>query len=90
MDAAAFKKFLEHFDKNCGLNRPVVLLIDSVSSHLEMKVFEYASSKGIELYRLHPNATHIMQPLDVGVFGHLKKDGMKCYGVSAETIPIIL
>ncbi|KAH3837176.1 hypothetical protein DPMN_110556 [Dreissena polymorpha] len=56
---------LEHFDKNCGLNRSVVLLIDSVSSHLEMKVFEYASAKGIALYRLHPNATHIMQPLDV-------------------------
>ncbi|KAH3854339.1 hypothetical protein DPMN_096876 [Dreissena polymorpha] len=69
---------------------PVVLLIDSVSSHLEMKVFEYASLKGIELYRLHPNATRIKQRLDVGVFGPLKKGGMKCCGVTADTMPVML
>lgn len=31
-----------------------------------------AKSKGIELYRILPNATHLMQPLDKGVFGPLK------------------
>lgn len=40
-----------------------------------MSVFEDAKSKGIELYRLHvvPNATHLMQLLDKGVFGPLKQ-----------------
>lgn len=73
MDSVAFQKFIQHFDKHCGTERPVILLIDSVSSHVNMNAFEDAKSKGIELYRLVPNATHIMQPLDKGVFGPLKK-----------------
>lgn len=73
MDSDTFQKFLEHFNKHCGKERPVILLIDSVSSHIYMSAFEYAKSQGIELYRLIPNATHIMQPMDKGVFGPLKR-----------------
>jgi hypothetical protein len=39
-----------------------------------MDIFTKASSRGIEIYRLVPNATHLMQPLDKGVFGPLKKE----------------
>lgn len=73
MDSSTFEKFLDHFHLYAGTDRPVVLLIDSVSSHISMSAFEQASNKGIELYRLVPNATHLMQPLDVGVFGPLKQ-----------------
>ena len=73
MDTSTFKLFIDHFDKYAVKERPIVLLIDSVSSHVSMSVFEDAKSKGIELYRLVPNATHLMQPLDKGVFGPLKK-----------------
>ncbi|XP_056003489.1 uncharacterized protein LOC130049641 [Ostrea edulis] len=72
MDSVTFKVFLEHFNTFAGSERPIVLLFDSVSSHIDMKTFEFAKQKGIELYRLLPNATHVMQPLDVGVFGPLK------------------
>ena len=72
MDAATFAKFIDHFDKHAGTDRPVLLLIDSVSSHIDLSVFSEASSKGIELYRIVPNATHLMQPMDKGVFGPLK------------------
>lgn len=47
------------------------LLIVLVVTYLS--AFEQASNRGIELYRLVPNATHLMQPLDVGVFGPLKQ-----------------
>lgn len=73
MDATTFQKFLDHFHLYAGTDRPVVLLIDSVSSHISMSAFELASQRGIELYRIVPNATHLMQPLDVGVFGPLKQ-----------------
>lgn len=76
MDASTFSKFIDHFDKHAGEERPVLLLIDSVSSHVDSLVFEKAKSKGIEMYRIVPNATHLMQPLDKGVFGPLKKNGM--------------
>ncbi|XP_052219882.1 uncharacterized protein LOC127837083 isoform X2 [Dreissena polymorpha] len=72
MDVDTFSKFIDHFDKFAGTDRPVVLLMDSVSSHVDHSVFMKAIARGIELYRLVPNATHLMQPLDKGVFGPLK------------------
>ena len=69
-----FSKFIDHFDKHAGQERPVILLIDSVSSHINMDIFTKAKEKGIELYRLVPNATHVMQPFDMGVFALLKKE----------------
>lgn len=69
MDNAAFKQFLCHF---VGKDMPVVLLIDSFSSHVDMASFEYAQEGEIEIYRLLPNVTRLMQPLDAGVFGQLK------------------
>ena len=72
MDKTTFSRFMNHFDQHAGSERPVVLLFDSVSSHVDHEVFMKAKSLGIELYRIVPNATHLMQPLDKGVFGPLK------------------
>ena len=72
MDALTFVRFIDHFDQHAGTERPVLLILDSVSSHVDMAAFSRAAEKGIELYRLVPNATHLMQPLDKGVFGALK------------------
>lgn len=72
MDKTTFAQFMDHFNKYAGNERPVVLLFDSVSSHVDHEVFMKAKSQGIELYRIVPNATHLMQPLDKGVFGPLK------------------
>ena len=72
MNTEAFSNFLDHFDEFAGKDRPVVLFFDSVSSHINMDLFKKAVSLGIELYRLTPNATQLIQPLDKGVFGPLK------------------
>lgn len=72
MDAETFGQFIEHFD-NARDQRSVLLLIDSVSSHVSMSGFEDAKARGTELYRIVPNATHLMQPLDKRVFGPLKR-----------------
>ena len=73
MNSKTFLEFLKHFNKYACSKRPVILLVDSVSSHMSIEVFTFAKSNGIELYRLQPNATHFLQPLDNGVFGPLKK-----------------
>ena len=67
--------FLDHFHKYAGDERPVVLSMNTVSSHLtcNMDIFSKAISLQLEIYRLIPNATHLVQPLDKGVFGPLKK-----------------
>ena len=72
MDAVTFGKFIEHVDRHAGTERPILLIIDSVASHVDITAFSSASERGIEVYRLVPNATHLMQPLDKGVFGALK------------------
>lgn len=54
------------------LGESVFASFDSVSSHVDHDVFRKAKSKEIKLYRILPNTTHLMQPLDKGVFGPLK------------------
>jgi hypothetical protein len=77
MDVPTFKKFIGHLDKYGEKERPIVLLIDSVGSHVSIECFSEAKEHGIEIYRLVRNATHIMQPLDVGVYGPLKSSWYK-------------
>ncbi|KAJ8039388.1 Jerky protein-like-like [Holothuria leucospilota] len=74
MTQAAFQYwFQHHFLPNIGNERPVVLLIDSHEGHIAYDLFQQAEQSNIHLYRFLPNATHILQPLDVGVFGHMKR-----------------
>ncbi|KAJ8051210.1 Jerky protein-like-like [Holothuria leucospilota] len=71
---AAFQYwFQHHFLPNIGNERPVVLLLDSHEGHIAYDLFQQAEQSNIHLYRFLPNATHILQPLDVGVFGHMKR-----------------
>lgn len=49
------------------------MFLDGHVSHLTYNLSKFCSENGIELIALYPNATHILQPLDVSVFGPLKK-----------------
>lgn len=51
---------------------PVILYVDGHSSHLTLPLCNFCRDKKIELIALYPNATHILQPLDVSVFHPLK------------------
>lgn len=57
-------------EKNIKL--PIVLFVDGHSSHLTYSLSEFCSENGIHLVALHPNATHIIQPMDVAAFRPLK------------------
>ena len=56
---------------------PVVLFVDGHHSHITLELIEYAGGRGVHLYWLPPNCTHILQPLDVGTFGPLKFEWRK-------------
>lgn len=51
---------------------PVIFFIDGHSSHINLHLSEFCKEKGIILTAFYPNATHRLQPLDVGVFHPVK------------------
>lgn len=63
--------FYPHLVKE-GIKFPVVLLVDGHASHINLETANFCNEKKIVLYCLPPHASHIMQPLDVSVFGSLK------------------
>ncbi|XP_031353826.1 uncharacterized protein LOC116180679 [Photinus pyralis] len=55
-----------------NIPRPVIMFLDGHSSHLSLPLSEFCEQKKIILVALYPNATHLIQPLDVAVFHTLK------------------
>ena len=55
----------------------VVLFVDGHHSHITLDLIQSARDKGVHLYCLPPNCTHILQPLDVGTFGPVKSEWRK-------------
>ena len=56
-----------------GLNNDkVVLTFDGHRSHINYELSRFCLENKIELLCFFPNATHILQPADVGIFGPLK------------------
>jgi len=54
-------------------NRTRLLICDGHDSHISAKFVAYCIEHDICLFLLLPHSSHLLQPLDVGVFGPLKK-----------------
>ena len=77
INADIFNKWLIMFAKTVPktVARPLVLLLDGCSSHIPItESSEIAKEIGVIMVLLPPNATHLLQPLDVGVFKSFKTD----------------
>lgn len=64
--------FTNHFMRYIPSSRPLLLIMDGHSSHYCPQTIRFAAKKGIILFTLPPNTTHITQPLDKGCFGPFK------------------
>ena len=64
------KLFIPAVEKKDG---PKVIIGDNLSSHLSINVITKCLAKNVRFTTLVPYSTHILQPLDVAVFGPLKK-----------------
>ncbi|KAI0235680.1 hypothetical protein LSAT2_013758, partial [Lamellibrachia satsuma] len=70
-----FQMYLnEHFLKYVLTNKdePLLLLYDGHSSHINVPLIEWAQKHNIILFLLPAHTSHLLQPLDVGVFGLFK------------------
>ncbi|XP_069110174.1 tigger transposable element-derived protein 6-like [Argopecten irradians] len=65
--------FTNVFLKNCGPERPQLLIMDSHSSHEVLSLLEKAKQENIHIMALPPHCTHVLQPLDRTVFGPFNK-----------------
>ncbi|XP_055714409.1 uncharacterized protein LOC129808661 [Phlebotomus papatasi] len=60
------------FQNEQQIQRPIIVFLDGHKSHLSLQLSEMCRDNGIILVALYPNATHILQPLDVAVFKAIK------------------
>ncbi len=70
-----FITFLNIVREYYGFDDPntITLVVDSYSAHKTIKVKETAHNLRIMLIYIPPGATDMFQPLDVGIFGQLKR-----------------
>lgn len=75
MNKDIFKEWLEHFAKHarCSKEKPTLLLMDNHSSHISIATIDYAKENGIILLTFPPHCSHKLQPLDLTVYGPLKR-----------------
>ena len=66
-----------HFIKHITSERPVLLLVDGHTTHIDIETSKFCMHHGILLYCLPPHSSHATQPLDVGFFGALKSNWKK-------------
>jgi hypothetical protein len=52
---------------------PALLLFDGHDTHCDYKVLDQAMEKGVFVLKLPSHTTHVLQPLDVLIFGSFKK-----------------
>ncbi|XP_021339753.1 uncharacterized protein LOC110440970 [Mizuhopecten yessoensis] len=61
--------FRDVFLRECGDERPQILILDGHSSHESLAILELAKENNVSILCLPPHTTHILQPLDRSVFG---------------------
>lgn len=66
--------FYDWFEKFCSENtqRPILLIFDGHSSHINLKLIMKAREENVTLVKLPPHTTDKLQPLDVCCFRPLK------------------
>lgn len=76
MTAETFLQYFENVFYKYLIERnaefPVIVFLDGHTSHLSIHLCRFCRERQIIVICLHPNATHILQPLDVAVFYPLK------------------
>jgi hypothetical protein len=71
--------------KKLQLGAKRLLLLDGHTTHLTIEVWEYCKEENIILFTTPPHLTHLVQPLDVGVFGPWKKNYRDAIDQSYQT-----
>ena len=80
INSKLFLEWFAFFIKNIPPVRPVLLVQDGHSSHISIELVEMARANDVTLLCLPAHTSHILQPLDVGVFKSFKASFNKTCG----------
>ena len=64
---------LNDFILEKSIPKPVILFIDGHKTHCTLEAAKFCAENNIVLYCLLPHASHLTQPLDVGVFSSMQR-----------------
>lgn len=75
MTADNFLEYMKHFIKysHCSVDNPVLMIFDNHESHISIEVIDLCKESGVVLLTIPPHCSHRLQPLDVAVYGPLKR-----------------
>ncbi|XP_069114173.1 uncharacterized protein [Argopecten irradians] len=75
MTSENFLKFIQHFVEHTksSVEKPVLLLLDNHHSHISIDILTFAKTHGVVMLSIPPHCSHKLQPLDVSVYGALKR-----------------
>ena len=76
------KEMFEPYSRNHSVGAKRLLILDGHSSHLTAGFDTFCHENGIICLCMPPHSSHLLQPLDVGVFGPLKR----AYGKLVEAM----
>lgn len=70
-----FVEWLHHFKRHtvCSKDNPVLLVLDNHASHCSLSAYNFCKENGIEMVSFPPHTSHRLQPLDLTIFGPLKR-----------------
>ncbi len=69
-----YLQWFQFFLSNIPPTRPVLLIQDGHQSHVSIELIELARENGVNLLCLPSHTSHLLQPLDVGVFKSFKSN----------------
>ena len=84
------KWFREVFLRSVPVERPILLLVDGHKAHVMMDVIEEAVANKILVFCLPAHASHLLQPLDLSLFGPLKKGWVKACAVFHHLTSVVV
>ena len=76
LNSEVLYSFLDHFLKYAPQTQPgwyLLILLDGHKSHVSIGLVEWAKERDINLFILPAHTSHILQPLDVAIYGPLQK-----------------
>ncbi|KAL0803352.1 hypothetical protein ABMA28_017415 [Loxostege sticticalis] len=73
METDIFHNYLQNvLIPSFGDDRPVLIIYDGHSTHVDVRVIELAIKNNITILKLPPHTSHLLQPLDISVFKSFK------------------